>query len=104
MASSAPPPEPKIDPSQPNMLKYQPYLPKLPVPPLQQTLDLYLTTLKPHLTEKEYVKSEATVRDFGASDLASKLQTRLERRAAEKESWLSEWCVSYSAQTPFERV
>ena len=40
------------------MFSVQYSLPKLPVPPLQQTLDKYLRTCKPLLTEEEYANTE----------------------------------------------
>lgn len=74
------------------MLRYQTHLPKLPVPPLKQTLDLYLTTLQPHLTPKEFAKSAALVKEFEVSDVAKTLQQRLEARANDgRDSWLAEW-------------
>lgn len=90
--------EPQSDPSLPPMLRYQPHLPSLPVPQLSQTLALYLTTLKPHLTSEEYTKSERIVRDFEGSEQAKVLQSRLEKRATAegRESWLREWFDEYS--------
>ncbi|KAL7417765.1 acyltransferase ChoActase/COT/CPT [Mrakia frigida] len=97
-AASTPAPEPQADPSLPPMLRYQTHLPKLPVPPLKQTLDLYLTTLKPHLSPQEYAKSASIVKDFESSEVAKTLQTRLESRANDegRDSWLSEWWNSYA--------
>lgn len=75
------------------MLRYQTHLPNLPVPPLKQTLDLYLTTLKPHLSPKEFARSSAVVKEFETSEVAHTLQKRLESRAKDegRDSWLSEW-------------
>jgi len=80
------------------MLRYQTHLPHLPVPPLKQTLELYLTTLKPHLSPQEYAKSASIVKDFESSEVAKTLQTRLESRANDegRDSWLSEWWNSYA--------
>jgi carnitine O-acetyltransferase len=75
------------------MLRYQSFLPSLPVPPLSQTLALYLTTIKPHLSSEEYSRSEGIVRKFEGSEQGKELQKRLEGRATEggRENWLSEW-------------
>jgi hypothetical protein len=58
-------------------------LPKLPVPSLSSTFHKYLESIQPHLTPEEFAHSK--------SNLSNTLQARLEGRAAEKESWLSEW-------------
>ena len=64
------------------MLRYQASLPHLPVPPLSSTLAKYLETIRPHLTSAEYERSEAVVREFGASPRAADLQKWLEERVA----------------------
>jgi hypothetical protein len=75
------------------MLRFEPYLPSLPVPPLSHTLPLYLSTLSPHLTAEELAVSKRAVDKFSTSELAQTLQSRLEHRAkAEgRDSWLAEW-------------
>ena len=75
------------------MLRYQASVPHLPVPPLSSTLSKYLETIRPHLTTAEYARSEAVVRDFGASPRGVELQKRLEARAAEPGTvnWLADW-------------
>ncbi len=92
-SSSAPPEGYKADPTQGPMLRYQASLPHLPVPPLSSTLSKYLETIRPHLTPVEYARSEAVVREFGASPRAAELQKRLEARAAEPGTvnWLTDW-------------
>ena len=66
-------------------------IPKLPVPTLSSTFHKYLESIQPHLTPEEYSHSTSLVRNFLDSDLSNTLQARLEGRASEKESWLSEW-------------
>ncbi|ODN89753.1 carnitine O-acetyltransferase [Cryptococcus wingfieldii CBS 7118] len=66
-------------------------IPHLPVPTLSSTLHKYIESLPPLLSPEELAKSEKAVNKFLHSDQAKKLQQGLERRAAEKESWLSEW-------------
>jgi len=75
------------------MLRYQASLPHLPVPPLSSTLAKYLETIRPHLSSAEYARSEAAVREFGASPRAAELQKRLEARAAEPGTvnWIADW-------------
>lgn len=66
-------------------------LPHLPVPPLTSTFHKYLETLEPILTKEELAHSRSLVARFLDSDQSNTLQARLEARASEKESWLSEW-------------
>ncbi|RXK38400.1 carnitine O-acetyltransferase [Tremella mesenterica] len=66
-------------------------LPRLPVPTLSSTFHKYLETIQPLQTSDAHQHSQALVYDFLRSDLSKTLQTRLEDRAEEKESWLSEW-------------
>ncbi|KAI9350482.1 acyltransferase ChoActase/COT/CPT [Zopfochytrium polystomum] len=70
----------------------------LPIPTLQETCDLYLTSLRPILTSEEYAQSEKAVAEFlkpgGAGEV---LQKRLqERDASTDKSWLIDWWNSYS--------
>ncbi|CED84561.1 Carnitine O-acyltransferase CRAT [Phaffia rhodozyma] len=90
---ATPPPPPKEDPTQPAMLRFQTHLPNLPVPPLAKTLDLYLTTIKPHLTPEQLETSTKVVKQFEQSEIAKTLQNRLENRAQNegRDSWLSDW-------------
>jgi carnitine O-acetyltransferase len=66
-------------------------IPHLPVPRLSSTLAKYLESILPLQTREEYAESARTIREFGQSDYAATLQKRLEDRAAERPSWLSEW-------------
>lgn len=66
-------------------------LPQLPVPTLSSTFHKYLETLTPLLSQEELANSEKLVKDFLSSDIAQTLQARLEARASENESWLSDW-------------
>ncbi|WVQ72228.1 hypothetical protein IAR50_001777 [Cryptococcus sp. DSM 104548] len=87
LASSAPR---KQAPRKP-LYASQPSIPHLPVPSLASTLHKYLESLPPLLSPEELAKSEKAVNTFLHSDQAKTLQQRLEQRAAEKDSWLSEW-------------
>lgn len=69
----------------------QPSLPHLPVPTLSSTLHKYIETLQPLQTPEEHQKSRKTIESFLSSETAKTLQQRLEARAAERDSWLSEW-------------
>ncbi|KAH9951059.1 carnitine acetyl transferase [Amylocystis lapponica] len=66
-------------------------LPKLPVPPLADTLATLRETLRPIAwDDQEYAAALRAVDEF-ASGPAEELQRRLEARRAEKEHWLEEW-------------
>jgi len=66
-------------------------IPHLPVPRLSSTLSKYLETILPLQTREEYAVSARLVREFGESEYGQTLQKRLQDRAAERPSWLSEW-------------
>lgn len=66
-------------------------LPRLPVPTISSTFHKYLETIQPLQTAEEHSKSKSLIQDFINSDIAKTLQKRLEQRAKEKVSWLSEW-------------
>jgi carnitine O-acetyltransferase len=66
-------------------------IPHLPIPRLSSTLAKYLESILPLQTREEYAESAKLVREFGESQYGQTLQQRLESRAAERPSWLSEW-------------
>jgi carnitine O-acetyltransferase len=83
----------KEDPDAPAMLRYETSLPRLPVPPLSQTCERYLDSVRPHLSTAEFSTTANAVKSFMSSPLASELQKRLEARASEPEmvNWLADW-------------
>ncbi|XP_012627644.1 carnitine O-acetyltransferase isoform X2 [Microcebus murinus] len=71
---------------------HQDALPRLPVPPLQQSLDHYLKALQPIVSEEEWAQTKKLVDEFQASGgVGERLQKGLERRARKTDNWLSEW-------------
>ncbi|XP_065917320.1 carnitine O-acetyltransferase-like isoform X2 [Dysidea avara] len=75
-----------------DMLKSQSSLPRLPVPPLQQSLQKYLRAIKPIINEIEYQKTLKVVEKFGRKNgEGERLQKALEERAKTHDSWLKEW-------------
>ncbi|KAJ3356447.1 Carnitine O-acetyltransferase mitochondrial [Allomyces javanicus] len=74
-------------------------LPKLPVPTLDETLAKYLVTVRPLLSDADYARTEAAVREFAKpGGQGEQLQQRLlERAEAEKAtSWLASWWNDYA--------
>lgn len=70
---------------------HQESLPRLPVPPLQQTLDHYLKTLQPIVSEEEWAHTKQLVEEFqAAGGVGERLQKGLERRAKKMENWVSQ--------------
>ncbi|CAG2101439.1 unnamed protein product [Medioppia subpectinata] len=65
-------------------------LPSLPVPQLRSTLGHYLETVRPVVTDEEYEKTEAIVRNFEYG-VAIHLQQKLVKRSEERKNWLEEW-------------
>ncbi|KAM8924854.1 choline O-acetyltransferase [Pelodytes ibericus] len=67
-------------------------LPKLPVPPLQQTMDRYLTCMKHLVTEEQYRKSKSSVERFLVSGgVGEMLQQKLLERREKTENWLHQY-------------
>jgi carnitine O-acetyltransferase len=87
------PPGYVADPNAGPMLRYEASLPRLPVPTLASTGAKYLETVKPHLSQAQFSKTQGIVSDFLKSSHAAELQKRLEARAADPSirNWLSDW-------------
>ena len=65
-------------------------LPKLPVPVLRDTLDLYLRTLLPLLTEEQYQETLKIVSQFGAPGGPGELlQSKLLERSEKTANWVN---------------
>lgn len=73
------------------MLRFQSNLPKLPVPTLNGTLQKYLKSVRPVVSEEEYKKTEAAVKEFESTGVGAALQDRLVRHASQNINWLEDW-------------
>ncbi|NXC63692.1 CLAT acetyltransferase, partial [Aleadryas rufinucha] len=64
-------------------------VPKLPVPPLQQTLRMYLQCMKHLVPEEQFKKTKVIVEQFGsAGGLGESLQQMLEERSEKTMNWV----------------
>lgn len=64
-------------------------LPKLPLPALKDTLDMYLRCMKHLLTEEQFNKTQSIVKQFGApGGVGELLQRKLMERRENKENWV----------------
>lgn len=68
-------------------------LPRLPVPEVKPTIQRYLRTLEPLLSESDFAKAKSAAQSFEASDVSQKLQQLLLERAATDLNWLEKWYV-----------
>jgi len=74
------------------MFSLQEGLPRLPVPPLQQTLEKFLRSAKPVLSPDEMTQAIKLSEDFlKPGSVGHKLQKMLEDRAKNTVNWLEEW-------------
>uniref|UniRef100_A0A672LQ18 Carnitine O-acetyltransferase-like n=1 Tax=Sinocyclocheilus grahami TaxID=75366 RepID=A0A672LQ18_SINGR len=73
-------------------LAHQEGLPKLPVPPLQQTCEHYLAALTPIVDPEELNHTRKLLEEFQKpGGVGERLQKGLEQRAKKMENWLSDW-------------
>ena len=79
-------------------------LPSLPVPPLEQTMNKYITTLEPILFDSEYAQTKRVVADFmKPGGVGETLQSKLQEKASKSDSWLSQWwddCAYFGFRAP----
>ncbi|KAJ5123856.1 uncharacterized protein N7515_007681 [Penicillium bovifimosum] len=93
-AASSVPEGYKEDLSKGNMLRFEDSLPRLPVPPLEETGRRYLKSVHAVVSESEYQRTKSAVEEFiRPGGQGESLQKRLLARAADPKikNWLSEW-------------
>ncbi|KAH8924354.1 acyltransferase ChoActase/COT/CPT [Atractiella rhizophila] len=73
-----------------------PELPKLPIPPLADTLARYLASLKALQSHKEHERTKRVVREFEVGGEGERCQRMLEEYAKDRDSFVEEfWDESY---------
>lgn len=70
---------------------YQDSLKKLPIPELESTCRKYLDAVKPLHSPREHEETVAAVKEFLKTD-GPELQERLKRYAANKASYIEQFC------------
>ena len=70
-------------------------LPPLPLPELNDSLSLYLDSVKPHLTYEEFVKTKEIVDNFEENE-GKILHQRLLDRAKERKNWVNQMMFLYN--------
>ncbi|XP_015765594.1 PREDICTED: carnitine O-acetyltransferase-like isoform X2 [Acropora digitifera] len=75
-----------------SMLAKQDSLPPLPVPALQQTMEKYLSAIKPLVDEEEFEYTQDLVKDFlKPNGDGEHLQNKLIQKAKTETNWLATW-------------
>ncbi|XP_041977210.1 carnitine O-acetyltransferase-like isoform X2 [Aricia agestis] len=68
-------------------------LPRLPLPKLQDTINKYLKTVRPFLSDDEYNATTKIAKDF-ENGVGQKLQDLLLKRAEKHRNWLEDWWLN----------
>jgi len=70
-------------------------LPKLPIPPLQQSLDKYLRSIRPLVDDEDFAHTQSLVEVFSRKGgHGEKLHSQLLKRSAREDNWLEEWWLN----------
>ena len=76
---------------------FQEVLPPLPVPNLKETCDKYLLSVRPILTEDEFVRTKAAFSKFQRpGGVGERLQGALLERAEKTRNWLEQWWLDHA--------
>lgn len=75
------------DESDEKTFQYDESLPPLPLPPLDNTLNKYLDTVRPHVNEEEFALTESIVKEFKQGQ-GKKLHDLLAVKASKEKNWV----------------
>lgn len=70
-------------------------LPHLPLPKLEDTVDKYLRSVQPLLSQEKFEKTRRIVEDF-VKGKGLHLHNLLQKKAEKNENWLSDWWLKYA--------
>lgn len=76
--------------------QFQPVLPRLPVPKIDDTLRIFTASVDPLLDAAGRAELRSAVDIFRASDVVARLQARLQERHATQENWLADYWERYA--------
>ena len=76
------------DESDEKTFQYDESLPPLPLPPLDNTLNKYLDTVRPHVTEEEFAVTEQLVKEF-KDGKGKELHQLLSAKASKERNWVN---------------
>eukprot|EP00013_Stygamoeba_regulata_P017177 CAMPEP_0177680336 /NCGR_PEP_ID=MMETSP0447-20121125/30117_1 /TAXON_ID=0 /ORGANISM="Stygamoeba regulata, Strain BSH-02190019" /LENGTH=729 /DNA_ID=CAMNT_0019189657 /DNA_START=286 /DNA_END=2475 /DNA_ORIENTATION=+ len=80
----------------PTTYGFQDVLPSLPVPPLAKTVQRYLRSVRPLLTDAEYADTERAAQELISGGVGDQLQRLLITRQRNTVNWLEEWWEKYA--------
>ena len=84
------------------LFPHQAELPPLPLPELSDTLERYLKTVQPLLSEEEWAHTQGVVADFGREGgEGEELQVFLEEKASSERNWMEEWWEQLALAHPY---
>ena len=85
-----------LSPRRPRLYDMQEYLPKLPLPSVQDTMRCYLDSVQSLLTEDQFRKTKQVVNEFVASKESKELQDILIRKRETEENWMADWWLRFA--------
>lgn len=70
-------------------------LPSLPVPKLSQSIEKYIKSVTPFLSESELNNTKRILKEFSSENgIGTKLQKLLVQKAQNSENWLADWWLN----------
>ena len=79
-----------------SMLAKQKSLPRLPVPPLQQTMDKYLNAIRPLVNDDEFEQTRKLVQEFRKpGGLGEQLQEKLIKKSKSEDNWVNKFNFNF---------
>ncbi|RDD36519.1 Choline O-acetyltransferase [Trichoplax sp. H2] len=84
---------------------FEDHLPRFPVPDFKDTLKRYLASARIIVSDKQYKKTEALVKEFGKQGgIGEQLHEAIVERAKTTDNWLTDWWTKYVYLKPRESI